>query len=127
MPHDATTDRATMARRNLLESAYGRFDLIPGLIPVRQLLQSKPRQAAWLIAERLGVSTEQIGIRALSSWLIRFKARHARMQSASGVVHEKRADEKGKEVRKPWEDFQPSEPKRQEPGDAVLLDFPRYD
>jgi hypothetical protein len=127
MSQDSPKDRLDHARRHLLGSPYGRFDPIPGIVPVRELLQGKPRQVARLIAQRLDVPLEQVNTRALTSWMLRFKKRHEAARSkGTGQKGDGEGDE-GKGKGGDWMDFKPSEPKRQEPQEGDLLGFPDYD
>jgi hypothetical protein len=127
MSKDALNDRLDQARKHLLEAPYGRFDAIPGVVPVHDLLQGKPRQLARHIAGRLGVSIEQVGVRALSSWLLRFKKRQAMQRSETMGGQGGESRDEGKEEGNAWRDFKPSEPRRQEPQEGDLLGFPNYD
>jgi hypothetical protein len=127
MSQDPVPDRLSLARKHLLESEYGRFDLIPGIVPASQLLQAKPRQVAQLIARKLEIPVEQVGMKALYSWLVRFKERHARALFQEGAFYNPGETDEGKEEGDDWRDFKPSEPRRQETQEGDLLGFPNYD
>jgi hypothetical protein len=127
MANKSQDESIIRVRRNLLESGYGRFDLVPELFPIAVLLNEKPRQLRRQLAQRLDLEIGDIRYKTFISWLSRFRTRHTTKggSHASGAPGETANEQR--EGEEPWRKFRPSEPKRQDAQEGELLGFPKYD
>jgi hypothetical protein len=135
MPVNHKEEQVQRARADLLDSVYGRFDLIPDLIPTTLLMREKPRQLRKLIALRLALEVEQIGYRTFISWLYRFRIRQHGLQEKEEDIHTlpppepKEKGDGGTESLESadWRAFRASDPIRNQDTDHGLLAFPEYE
>jgi hypothetical protein len=66
------------AKLALLESAYGKFDLVSNLISPHLLLTGKPRRIKEWLVQNLQIKESDINSNTLRSWLYRFRKKHFR-------------------------------------------------
>jgi hypothetical protein len=62
-------------------SSYGRFDLVPAIIPKETLLSSPPRIFVLLLMKELGLKKKEVTISSLSSYLFLHRKKTKRADS----------------------------------------------
>ncbi|MBS1669282.1 MAG: hypothetical protein JST58_18070 [Bacteroidetes bacterium] len=71
----------TDIRERILNASYGRFDLVPAIIPKETLLSSPPRIIVSLLMKELGLKKDEVPISSLRSWLFLYRKKTKRADS----------------------------------------------
>ncbi|MBS1669285.1 MAG: hypothetical protein JST58_18085 [Bacteroidetes bacterium] len=75
----------TDIRDRILNASYGRFDLVPAIIPKETLLSSPPRIIVSLLMKELGLKKDEVPISSLRSWLFLYRKKSKRGDSFGPV------------------------------------------
>jgi len=95
------------AREALLQSAYGRFDIVSDIIPQELLLNGKPRRVKEWLVKYLNLDESTINANTLRSWLHRYR------KSAFKISQSAEKD--------CWQTFEPSVFKPEQNADKILI------
>lgn len=96
-----------LAKNNILNSTYGKFDYLEDLFGIEYIVKTKPRILIQHIAELLELKKEEINYKSFTSWQGRNKLRQKNIDSNSLVANKNETI--SSETKNPWE-FEPSPP-----------------
>jgi hypothetical protein len=98
------------AKDHFISSAYGKFDLIQGLIPAEILLYSKPRIIKKFVCEKFGILKSDINNDTFWSWLRRIKKKEKGNISLFKTTLQYTEQLQNGEPTLDWKNFTPSKP-----------------
>lgn len=109
------------AKDHFISSAYGKFDLIQGLIPAEILLYSKPRIIKKLICEKFGILKSDINNDTFWSWLRRIRKNEKGNISLFKTKLQYTEQFHDDEQTLDWKNFTPSKPLMEREAEQTII------